>query len=308
MHPFTPRKSASVAAWGEERLIAGIRTWLGDATPPAPRGMGDDCAVLPASPRRQLLTVDPVIFGRHFDARAKPEHVGAKLLKRNVSDIAAMGGRPRHAVIALTLDPRTNRQWLARFYRGLAKAARQFNLEIVGGDVAQGEGFVASLTLLGTATGPRVLTRQGARRGDHLFVTGLLGGSIQSGHQWKFMPRVAEGAWLARQPEVRSMMDVSDGLAKDVHALEPANARAALVAAALPIRAGCSLAAALSEGEDYELLFSVAAKVDPDRFAARWRRQFPATRLSWIGRFLAPRQAPEGTVDLAAYHGYEHLR
>ena len=308
MHPLVQRHSASVAAWGEERLIAGIRTWLGDVTPPSPRGMGDDCAVLPPSSRRQLLTVDPVIFGRHFDATAKPEEVGAKLLKRNASDIAAMGGRPRHAVIALTLDPRTSRQWLARFHRGLARAARQFGIEVVGGDVAQGKGFIASLTLLGTATGPRVLTRRGARRGDHLFVTGLLGGSIKSGHQWRFTPRLAEGAWLARQPEVRSMMDVSDGLAKDVHALEPANARAALIPTALPIRPGCSLATALSEGEDYELLFTVRADVDPEAFCARWHRRFPRTRLSLIGTLSALGRLPAGSIDLSAYHGYEHLR
>lgn len=308
MHPFVQRKSASVAAWGEQRLIEGIRTWLGTVAPPSPRGMGDDCAVLPPSPQRQLLTVDPVIFGRHFDATAKPELVGAKLLKRNASDIAAMGGRPHYAVIALTLDPRTSRRWLARFHRGLAQAARQYRIDVVGGDVAQGEGFAASLTLLGTATGPRVLTRRGSRPNDHLFVTGMLGGSVKSGHQWQFIPRLAEGAWLARQPEVHAMMDLSDGLAKDVHALEPSQARAALVAAALPIRPGSSLAAALSEGEDYELLFTVAAKVDPSAFVARWRRRFPHTRLSWIGKFTRPGREPAGTIDLAAYHGYEHLR
>ncbi len=308
MHPLVQRHSASVSAWGEERLITSIRTWLGEVTPPSPRGMGDDCAVLPPSACRQLLTVDPVIFGRHFDATAKPEEVGAKLLKRNVSDIAAMGGRPRHAVIALTLDPRTSRQWLARFHRGLAQSARQFGVKVVGGDVAQGNGFIASLTLLGTATGARVLTRRGARRGDQLFVTGLLGGSIASGHQWRFTPRIAEGTWLARQPEVRSMMDVSDGLAKDVHALEPANARAAIAPTALPIRPGSSLIAALSEGEDYELLFTVAADVDPEVFSARWHRRFPRTRLSRLGTFAVPDRMPVGSIDLSAYHGYEHLR
>lgn len=308
MHPFAERQSESVAAWGEERLIAAIRRWLGDVAPPTPRGMGDDCAVLPASRRRQLLTVDPVILGRHFDEQAAPASVGAKLLKRNVSDIAAMGGQPRHAVIALTLDPRISRRWLGQFHRGLAAAARRFGIKVVGGDVAQGSGFSASLTLLGTASGNRVLTRRGAHCGDHIWVTGVLGGSVKSGHHWRFQPRLPEGAWLVRQRAVRSMMDVSDGLAKDLHALEPANARAALYAHSLPIRSGATLQQALSEGEDYELVFTLSARTDPDRFMARWRRRFPRTRLSCIGKFCAPDHVPADALNWADYHGYEHLR
>lgn len=308
MHPFSHRQSESVAAWGEERLITAIRGWLGNVAPPTPRGMGDDCAVLPPSSRVQLLTVDPVIFGRHFDATSTPAAVGAKLLKRNASDIAAMGGRPRHAVIALTLDPRVSRRWLAQFHRGLAAAARRLDIEIVGGDVAQGTGFIASLTLLGTATGNRVLTRRGAQRGDHIFVTGVLGGSVKSGHHWRFTPRLAEGTWLARQRDVRSMMDVSDGLAKDLHALEPANAQAALQASSLPIRTGATLRQALTEGEDYELVFTVRAQVNPATFIARWRRRFPGTRISCIGRFCAPDRLPTTALKLKDYHGYEHLR
>jgi thiamine-monophosphate kinase len=297
-----------VAAWGEERLITAIRGWLGNVAPPAPRGMGDDCAVLPSSRSQQLLTVDPVILGRHFDETTPPAQVGAKLLKRNVSDIAAMGGRPRFAVIALTLDRRLSRRWLAQFHRGLAAAARRFGIEVVGGDVAQGKGFSASLTLLGIATSERVLTRRGARRGDHIFVTGVLGGSLKSGHHWRFTPRLAEGAWLVRQPEVRSMMDVSDGLAKDLHALEPANAEAAIEAHALPIRAGATLRQALSEGEDYELVFTVGAAVDPADFGTRWRRCFPRTRLSRIGHFCTRGSRAADTITLLDYHGYEHLR
>ncbi|HND61912.1 MAG TPA: AIR synthase related protein, partial [Opitutaceae bacterium] len=150
MHPFTSQPSASVAALGEERLIAAIRRWLGPASPRAPFGIGDDCAVLPAARGRQLITVDPVIFGRHFDASVPPRAVGAKLLKRNLSDLAAMGGKPTAAVLALTLDARVSRRWLEHFYRGLAACARRHGVPIVGGDVAQADGVVAaSLTLLG---------------------------------------------------------------------------------------------------------------------------------------------------------------
>jgi len=309
MHPFATRPPDSVSSLGEERLIAAIRRWLGSASPRAPFGIGDDCAVLPAQRGRQLITVDPVIHGRHFDSAVPPRAVGAKLLKRNLSDLAAMGGRPTAAVLALTLDARVSRRWLEQFYRGLAACARQYGVPIVGGDVAQANGVLAaSLTLLGVPAGKRIVTRTGARRGDALYVTGQLGHSRPSGHHYRFTPRLAEGAWLARQPAVRAMMDVSDGLAKDLRALVPAGAVAALDPAALPRRAGASLAAACGDGEDYELVFALAAQADPAAFARAWRRAFPRTRLTCIGRLVAPGRRPPGSLDPARYRGYEHLR
>jgi thiamine-monophosphate kinase len=308
VHPFTRHAHASVAALGEERLIAAIRRWLGSASPRAPFGIGDDCAVLPASRGRQLITVDPVIYPRHFNDLVPARAVGEKLLKRNLSDLAAMGGRPTAAVLALTLDPRVSLQWLEQFYRGLAACARRYRVPIVGGDIAQADRTVAaSLTLLGEATGPRVVTRVGARVGDALYVTGLVGGSLASRHEHRFTPRLAEGAWLARQRDVRAMMDVSDGLAKDLHALTPRGATPALDAAALPRRPGANLRAALTEGEDYELVFALAARADEGAFARAWRRAFPRTRLTRIGRFVRQGALPAGAIHLDDYHGYEHL-
>ena len=307
MHPFTPRFADSVSALGEEKLIAALRGWLGSASPRAPFGIGDDCAVLPAARGRQLITVDPVIYPRHFDDAVPARAVGAKLLKRNLSDLAAMGGRPTAAVLALTLDARVSVAWLEGFYRGLAACARRYRVPIVGGDVAQADGSVAvSLTLLGTATGPRVLTRTGARSGDHIWVTGRLGGSLRRGHHFKFIPRLAEGAWLARRAEVRAMMDVSDGLAKDLHALTPSGTVPALDATAVPRHAGCDLRAALTDGEDYELVFATAATTDHAPFVRAWHRAFPRVRLTCIGRFQ--RTLPAGALNLDAYRGYEHLR
>jgi thiamine-monophosphate kinase len=309
VHPFTQRVSASVAALGEEKLIAAIRRWLGSASPRAPFGIGDDCAVVPPSSAAQLLTVDPVIYGRHFDDRVPPRAVGEKLLKRNLSDIAAMGGRPRVAVVALALDRRVKLAWLEAFYRGLAAASRRFHVPIVGGDVAQHDaGLVATLTLVGEASGPRVLTRSGARIGDWIYVTGELGGSLRAGHHYRFTPRLAEGAWLAHRAEVRAMMDVSDGLAKDLHALTPRGAAPALQAAALPRRRGCPVRAALCDGEDYELLFAVAAQADCSAFETTWRRKFPRTRLSCLGQFVHRDRLPATALNLEAFHGYEHLR
>lgn len=310
MHPFTQRSSDSVASLGEEKLIAAIRRWLGSTSPKSPFGIGDDCAVLPASRGPQLITVDPVIYPRHFNDTMPPSAAGEKLLKRNLSDLAAMGGRPTAAVLALTLSPRTRLDWLEQFYRSLAAQARAYRVPIVGGDISEGDpsALAASLTLLGEATGPRVVTRTGARRGDLIFVTGVLGGSLASGHHYRFTPRLKEGAWLARRAEVRAMMDISDGLAKDLHALTPRGTVPALDPAAMPCRAGCDVRAALTDGEDYELVFALAAGTDVDRFGKAWKRAFPRTPLTQIGRFAAPRSLPAGSIDLATYRGYEHLR
>jgi thiamine-monophosphate kinase len=309
MHPFTRSHDESVSAWGEEKLIAAVRRWLGSASPRAPFGIGDDCAVLPASHGRQLITVDPVIYGGHFDDAVPPRAVGAKLLKRNLSDLAAMGGRPVAAVLALTLDARVRHAWLAQFYQGLAAAARRYRVSIVGGDVTQADGVVAaSLTLLGEAAGKRVVTRTGAKRGDWIYVTGTLGRSLATGHHFRFTPRLAEGAWLARQTEVRAMMDISDGLAKDLRSLTPAGIAPALEAGALPRRAGADVRAALTDGEDYELVFALARRTDREAFARAWTRAFPRTRLSCVGQFVPAGQVPPSAITLSDYHGYEHLR
>ena len=167
MSPFTNTRAQSVAAHGERKLIAGIRRWLGRASPVSPFGIGDDCAVIPPTKHHQLVTTDPVIWGQHFDATVPPRAVGAKLLKRNLSDIAAMGGRPVAAVVSLALAPQTSVRWLEQFYRGLAACALDHDVKIVGGDITQGPSgfFGAFLTLHGESGGRRVVTRSGARAG-----------------------------------------------------------------------------------------------------------------------------------------------
>jgi thiamine-monophosphate kinase len=305
---FSRTKRGSVASLGEEELIRRVRRWLGTASPPPPAGIGDDCAVLAPARGRELLTIDPVLLGIHFDGGIPPRAVGAKLFKRNLSDIAAMGGRPRAAVVALALDGRVSLAWLAGFYRGIAAESRRWAVPVVGGDLARLPGaFVATLALTGEAPG-RILTRTGARVGDWIYVTGSLGRSRSTGHHASFTPRLTEGSWLARQRVVRSMMDVSDGLAKDLRALAPPGAVAALEAALLPRRTGASVGEALGDGEDYELVFSVTGRTRPSPLEKKWARAFPRTRLSCIGRFVRQGALPRGALDLGNYRGYEHLR
>ncbi len=319
MTPFTSKRAQSVAHQGETRLIAHIRRWLGSTSPRSPFGIGDDCAVLPAGRHAQLVTTDPVIHGRHFDDTVPARAVGAKLLKRNLSDIAAMGGTPRAAVISLALAPNTSVAWLRGFYLGLADCARRHRVKIVGGDLTQGPAgfFGAFLTLHGEATDDRIVSRTGARRDDHIYVTGVLGGS-RLGHHHSFTPRLAEGTWLARRREVRAMMDVSDGLAKDLGALTTPGLAPALCAPAIPVSAAAQrlarrsqqspLAHALGDGEDYELLIVIRARTDQARLERDWRKRFPRVKLSHIGDFVPKTKLPAGALRLADYHGYEHLR
>lgn len=309
MSLFTRNNEDSVASLGEGALIHSIKRWLGSATPESPYGIGDDCAQFPPSNRQQLITVDPVVYGKHFDDTIAPRHVGEKLLKRNLSDIAAMGGQPTSAVIALALDPCTKLAWIEAFYRGLAACARKYGVTIIGGDVTQAENhFSASLTLLGMASGKRVLTRQGARIGDAIYVTGRLGGSLTSGHHFKFKPRLAEGTWLAKQREVVAMMDLSDGLGKDLRALIPDEARVSLDQDTLPLNKGCDVNAAINDGEDYELLFVVSAHTKHETFTRKWRKQFPRVRLSRIGELVSDQEISGRSLNLECYYGYEHLR
>lgn len=316
--------STTLGSLGETRLIEAIQEWLGATNPPAPHGIGDDCAVLPLRRARQLVTVDPVIAGRHFDDRATPAAVAGKLLKRNLSDIASMGGTPHSAVIAVAAPPTTHVDWLRAFYRGLAACARAHGVHVVGGDCAQTPGpFSAFLTLMGDAP-KRPLTRTGARLGDLIFVTGSLGGSILGKHT-TFRPRLAEGRWLAARREVRAAIDLSDGLGKDLPALVPDGAEVVVDPRALPVSAAARrlarrdgrdpLDCVLNDGEDYELLFAVAPR-GVEAFIVAWHRALD-TPLSCIGRLARNASAepagramrfdpplPSGVLT----QGYEHFR
>ncbi|MCC5022802.1 MAG: thiamine-monophosphate kinase [Candidatus Synoicihabitans palmerolidicus] len=317
--PFTRRRSQSVSSLGEIRLITEIQRWLGNATPLAPAGIGDDCATLSGSPLHQLITVDPVIYGEHFDDSVPAKGVAAKLFHRNLSDIAAMGGRPRAALVALALSASVKTDWLREFYRSLATIARRHHVPIVGGDIAsQPAGFNATMTVIGEAPESAVRTRQGAQPGDWIFVTGSLGGS-RLGWHYKFAPRLNEGHWLASRAEVRSLMDVSDGLAKDIRALTPRSCRPCLRRSSIPISRSVQAAAkksgrdplehALTDGEDYELLFTVNGSADPAALRTAWHNHFKL-RLTCLGRFEKSSSLArfEDEIDLTAYHGFEHLR
>lgn len=257
----------SISKLGEKSAIRLVCGALGAACPPAPFGSGDDCALVktPSLLGSVFLTVDSVVYGRHFDDSAPAGMVGEKLVKRNISDIAAMGARPKKAVCAAVLSGGVSARWLEAFAAGMARAALRWGVEIVGGDFADAGAehfFAASLTLLGDSALPPLL-RGSAQDGDFIYTTGVLGGSFASGHHLDFSPRVEEGVFLAEWnaaqngAKITSCSDISDGLASDIANILPETLKAEIDF--LPARGGFTELDALTGGEDYELLFSVSA-------------------------------------------------
>jgi thiamine-monophosphate kinase len=288
-------------------------------------GAGDDCAVLDLGlpDRFVLFKTDAVVEGIHFLADALPEQVGHKALARCLSDIAAMGGEPNSAVVTLALPEDFDPRRVEKVYEGLNATARRHGVAVVGGETTTNpDRMLISVAVVGTVEKDRCIARSGAKAGDALFVTGELGGSL-AGRHLSFEPRLAEARWLTRHFPLHAMIDLSDGLAGDLrHLLDASQVGAELLAAAIPIsraarqraRAGPTsrppLLAALADGEDFELLFSLPAR-QAVRLADAWKRQFPELRLSCIGR-ITPEPGlrlrdQRGSRPLTA-HGYTHFQ
>src|SRR5262245_1695691 len=217
--------------------------WVRRHTPHDPRilvGPGDDAASLHwPSGRPLLVTTDMLLEGSCFRlAEAGPRRVGRKAMAVNLSDIAAMAGKPVAAVVSVGL-PRPGGLALAEeLYRGLRELADAYETALVGGDTNSWDGpLVLSVTVFGEATERGIVTRRGARPGDWLFVTGPLGGSILGKHL-DFTPRVREALALHAAVPLHAMIDVSDGLAADVnHLCEESHCGAVLHAERIPIAA-----------------------------------------------------------------------
>lgn len=287
-------------------------------------GPGDDCAVLDLGVPGQfvLFKTDAVVGGVHFTREAPPEKIGHKALARALSDIAAMAGTPTAAVVTLGLPKDFEPEFVSRLYDGMNALAACYGVAIVGGETtASPERLFLSIALLGTVEKERCVHRAGAKAGDAIFVTGELGGSLAGWHL-DFEPRLAEARWLAEHFSVHAMIDVSDGLGGDLrHLLNAAQAGADLLESAIPIRRAARLQAraessakppllaALTDGEDFELLFTVAS-ADAVPLLDAWKQQFPALKLSCIGKVTAKpglRIRQKERVITFTGHGYDHF-
>lgn len=271
-------------------------------------GAGDDCAAVrvPGHRKLQLLKTDCLVENVHFRRDHRPEPVGWKALCRAISDIGACGGKPDAALVTVAAPGDLPAAYLEGIYRGLNRAARRFGVSIVGGETARSPGVLfLSIALTGWVKPARFVRRHGGRAGDALFVTGRLGGSFGTdghGRHLRFTPRVAEGRWLAKKFRIHAMMDLSDGLGADLPRLADASRRGyAVELENIPRHRGCTVAQAVGDGEDYELLFALAA-TEADALAAAWRAKFPRLPLTRIGSLTAKRS---DRTPLAA--GYAHF-
>jgi thiamine-monophosphate kinase len=264
-------------------------------------GAGDDCAVVETIGRLQLLKSDCLIEGIHFLPDDNAKWIGWKAMCRPISDIAAMGGIPLDALVTLAVRPDTEFGWLERVYAGLQTAAKVYEVNLVGGETAKSPGpFFLSVALTGTVERGRYVERSGGRKGDWLYVTGRLGGSI-AGRHLRFRPRVVEARWLVSRFPIHAMMDLSDGLASDLPRLAKSSHLGFEVdVARLPLHRGSSPENGLRDGEDYELLFAVPTAVKK-RLETEWRSKFPKLRLTAIGRLV------EGGTTHFPEKGYDHF-
>ncbi|HEX4265563.1 MAG TPA: thiamine-phosphate kinase [Verrucomicrobiae bacterium] len=301
-------------------------------------GSGDDCAVLDLGLPDKLLLfkTDAIVEGVHFKTTSPPEKIGHKALARCLSDIAAMAGTPTAALITIALPKTFDTAFIESIYSGIVALARKHDVAIAGGETTTNpERILISVAMLGLAPRGKAVLRSGAEAGDAIFVTGELGGSLAARHL-EFEPRLAEARWLTEHFPIHAMIDLSDGLAGDLrHILKASRVGAELLTTSIPIsRAARSrrreeadasapatdppphvggykppLLAALTDGEDFELLFTVASK-DAVPLLDAWKIQFPKLALTCIGKITAGEgitlRDKTGARPLTA-HGYEHF-
>jgi thiamine-monophosphate kinase len=266
--------------------------------------VGDDAALwTPAGTKEMILTCDWFLEGTHFlRDKHRPEAVGWKCLARAVSDIAAMGGKPRCFLLSLALPKVLLGAWLTQFLRGLKRASKTLHCELAGGDTSSAEKVLISITVIGEATRGRAVLRSGAKPGDGIYISGTVGEAelgLGELHQTRGMakpstaalrkhlyprPRLALGEWLAKNRVATAMMDLSDGLSSDLARLCRASRVGAILEGdSLPSPAAAkaqgAFALALHGGDDYELLFTVAKKN-----ARRLPPRFQQLRLTKIGK------------------------
>lgn len=283
-------------------------------------GVGDDAAAVRfRTDQPVLITTDMLLEGSCFRlAEAGPRLVGRKAMAVNLSDIAAMAGKPVAAVVSVGL-PRSATQAIAEeLFLGMQAIAKEFDTAIVGGDTNSWDGpLVINITLLGEPTGAGPVCRHGAEPGDWLMVTGPLGGSIQ-GHHLTFTPRVQEALYLHEHYRLKAMIDLSDGLALDLHRLcRESECGALLVADAIPLRHSVrtptdgrsSLEHALGDGEDFELLLAVAPGTGQQLLAEQPLLKSMNVTLYHVGHCQpegVELQMPDGTIQSLRPMGYEH--
>jgi thiamine-monophosphate kinase len=293
-----------LGALGEDRLLNQILLHIprGRASKVF-AGSADDCAIVevPRSKKHLVLKTDCVVEGVHFVYGTNAFDVGWKAMMRPLSDFAAASAIPQFALITLIVPQQTKVAWVRGLYRGLHRAASRFKVSIVGGETSNTPGPIAiSVSVIGFVETSRSASRRGGRSGDDLFVTGRLGGALKQKHL-KFVARIEQSRWLTKNFSIHAMMDLSDGLGADLPRLARASKMGfAIELENLPVARGSTIDNAISEGEDYELLFAISPR-ERNSLQRQWRRKFPKLLLTRIGSLncksdTANRKLPGGYV------------
>jgi thiamine-monophosphate kinase len=334
-----------VAGFTEDELIEVIRRLLAEDTPGVVLGLGDDAALVEMGSHLGILTADMLVEGIHFNRETvSASDVGYKALAVNVSDVAAMGGSPRYGLVSLALPEDVEASWVVELYGGLRDAAAEYAMAVVGGDTSRSDRLVVSVAVTGEVARGGAVTRSGAKPGDRIVVTGGLGASAgglkllqapphdvaqavstewgRSLVQTHLRPaaRVGEGQTLA-QSGATAMMDISDGLAKDLGRLcEASGVGATVILADVPVALSLKeladvipevdpLMLALEGGEDYELLASLpptAVRRAGSKLAERF-----GTQLTNIGEIRAEHGLvaldPDGNESPLEPRGWDHF-
>ena len=334
-----------MAGFTEDELIEVIRRLLAEDMPGVALGLGDDAALVEMGSHLGILTVDMLVEGVHFERRfVSASDLGYKALTVNVSDVAAMGGSPRYGLVSLALPQDVEASWVVELYGGVRDAARDYAMAVVGGDTSRAEQLVVSVAVTGEVARGAAVARSGARPGDRVVVTGALGAAagglklLQApahevaqtvATEWgrslveahlRPVARVGEGQTLA-QSGAKAMMDVSDGLAKDLGRLcEASGVAAAVVLADVPVALSLKeladvlpdvdpLTLAMEGGEDYELLASLPSEAVSSA-ASRLAERF-GTQLTEIGEIREGSGLiavlPNGTERPLEPRGWDHF-
>src|SRR3989440_4284916 len=271
---------------GEDALLASLMGEL----PKSRKLIGDDSAAVefPGAKNLLVLKTDCVVEKIHFTSATDPELVGWKAMMRPLSDFAAVSAIPEFALITLIVPAARSTTWVHKLYRGLKRAAAKFDVAIVGGETSATRGpATISVSVSGFVEKNRQVSRAGGKKGDDLFVTGRLGGSLRGKHL-RFVPRIDESRWLTKNFHVHAMMDLSDGLGADLPRLAKASKLGFKIdKEKLPLAPGAKIDNAISDGEDYELLFAISPR-DRNRLQKSWRKKFPKVPLTRIGRLAQP--------------------
>ncbi|HDJ22751.1 MAG TPA: thiamine-phosphate kinase [Candidatus Aminicenantes bacterium] len=320
--------------FNEDSIIKFLQQKFSSSTAKALVGIGDDTAVIKTGKSYLLLTKDLLIENTHFIFKVHPPYLlGRKCLNVNLSDIAAMGGKPNYCLIGLGLSNKVDWAWLQEFFAGVESATREFGLELVGGDLSRSSTVMISVTIVGKSKYP--VLRSGAKPGDLIYVSGHLGEAawglklLKKGYSLgknkeidyfihRFLdpsPNLKLGQQLVRQNFISAMIDLSDGLSTDLRRLcQVSHCGAELWVDQLPssplVRKFTSRPRDLTlhGGEDYHLLFTVPAS--REAVFTRWQKK-NKYQLFCCGRIIEKNEIylvwPTGRREVLRPRGFRHF-